>query len=82
MIFPTDLKETVIDILGDSQEVDKFIESTDLFVYHFGLGMQIRNHYKLWKDKELEKYIEEDEFIHPDDISYDWMLEAQKQMKV
>ena len=64
MRVPIDLKDTIILILSDNlkdmSEVEKFKKcpEDDLISYHHGLGTDIRNHYKLWEDKEIEKYVD------------------------
>ncbi len=36
---------------------------------HFGLGMSLRNNWKLWHDSELAKYLKRRGFEHPDGMS-------------
>jgi len=90
MIFPSDLKETVIlalsDNLKDMKGVDIFSKTSenDLIRYHMGLGMMLRNHYKLWEKKKLEKYINPDDYTeyfmysNADDLSFEFIKEAQR----
>lgn len=90
MIYPEDLKETAILLLTDDlknmEELKNFTEIDDEFKlidYHFGLGMALRNHYKLWVQKNLDKYLEEDEmFIGADDVSFKFMKKAQELIKM
>jgi len=90
MTFPADLKETVIlalsDNLKDMKAVEVFSKASEieLFRYHMGLGTMIRNHYKLWEKKKLEKYINPDDYMeylmysNADELSFEFMKEAQK----
>ena len=51
----------------------------DMINYHFNIGMELRNHYKLWesKIKQLDEFGFE---VHPDDISFEFIKEAQRQI--
>ena len=85
MKYPNDLKEIVVleltNNLKDYTELNKFqvCNTQDLYMYHFGLGTFLRNYYKLWET--IEEYVSEDEFIHPDDVSFEFLKEAQKQLQ-
>ncbi len=41
----------------------------DMALYHFGLGMWMRNNWGLWKGSRLSKYFNELGVHHPDDMS-------------
>ena len=73
--IPTNLEETykVIDdleITGKSEWLSKN-EEDSISISHMGLGIWIRNNFKLWEDKnELKNWFIDNYFIdHPDDIS-------------
>ena len=88
MLYPDDLVEMVklaiSDNLKNMNAIDEFVQMTDdeLIVHHFGIGMYIRNHYKLWDNKQLKKYTKNVfPTPHPDDISYIWLIKARDLMK-
>jgi hypothetical protein len=41
----------------------------DMIVYHFGLGMWLRNNWGLWGGSRLSEYFNEIGLHHPDDMS-------------
>ena len=73
--IPDDLKDVILNIFSEEKgELDKFIqtENDDLIIYHHGLGTILRNHYKLWDDKNILKYSDE-LFTCPDELSFEWI---------
>ena len=85
MHYPIDLIEIttlfLTDNLKNMKELDIFIktDSDNLIVYHMLLGMHLRNHYKMW-DMETQ-YDESGMPIHVDDLSFEYIKEAQKILK-
>ena len=85
LTYPNDLRETVVLLLTDNLKDMKLIKEftdtkgDDIIKYHHGLGTMIRNHYKLWEETELEKYLGGG-YCHPDDTAYWFMREAQRQL--
>jgi len=90
MKYPDDLAETVSVIVSDNcknmVEISVFAltPDDDLIRYHHGLGTDIRNHYKMWDEKVMEQYFEEDDLFdrHPDDVCFKWLREAQIQIRL
>lgn len=78
MILPDGLLEDIKIKMTESGEIQEFLNSSegDLIQLHSTLGRYIRNEYKLWEDydSELDK--------HPDDASFEMILELHKQMKI
>ena len=71
---PKNLEEAVLQLERIHHDTTKqrILEMTeDLFTghSHFGLGMWIRNNWKLWKGGELAKYFNSIGIFHPDDMS-------------
>ena len=87
MKYPDDLVDTVSLILSDNckymVEINVFAltPDDDLIRYHHGLGTAIRNHYNLW-DSKVEQLDEYGFPIHPDDISFEFIKEAQRLLRV
>ncbi len=85
MIYPVDLVETVTlyvtDNLKDMSALKTFKDTKeeDMINYHFNIGMELRNHYKLWESK-IEQLDEFGFEVHPDDISFEFIKEAQRQI--
>jgi hypothetical protein len=53
---------------------DKFVRSTNINLFHFNLGMMIRNNWHLWeqdenKKNELVKFFNYYRIYHPDNMS-------------
>lgn len=86
-LYPDDLLETVKLMITDNL---KYMDALNLFAsfgkddllsHHLDLGMDIRNHYKMWDDDNIQKYVSAcTEYQHPDDLSFIWLLEAQRQL--
>jgi len=57
--------------LLDEEELEEFkkAEESELALYHFGLGMWIRNNWGLWLDSPLAQYFKSIGVQHPDDMS-------------
>jgi len=78
---PEDLVEVVklllSDDLKDFKPLNDFIntDENDLIIYHFSLGMELRNHYSLWTKKFEDEYGFK---IHPDDVSFEFIKLAHK----
>ncbi len=73
--IPNNLEETYkiidnLDIVGKKDWL-KTNEEESISISHMGLGMWIRNNFKLWEEKsELKNWFIDNYFIdHPDDIS-------------
>jgi hypothetical protein len=71
---PKNLNESIIQlnkIHNDSikNEIRNMTEKEFTGNSHFGLGMWIRNNWKLWKKSELSKSFNEIVIYHPDDMS-------------
>lgn len=67
-------------IIGWLVKYDMFdeLKSSDqagLINFHHSLGQWIRNKF-IWKH-----YDENDNFVHPDDISYEWIVEVSELIK-
>jgi hypothetical protein len=50
-------------------KIDAMKSENEMIEYHFGLGMQLRNSWGLWKGSPLWQYMHELGFTHPDDMS-------------
>lgn len=74
VVFTKEIKNKIIgylvknDIYNDLKSAD---EAT-ILVLHHSLGQWIRNKF-LWKN-----YGVEDAFVHPDDISYEWIVSVRE----
>jgi len=73
--IPNNLEETYkiidnLDIVGKKDWL-KTNEEESISISHMGLGMWVRNNFKLWEEKsELKNWFIDNYFIdHPDDIS-------------
>ncbi len=71
---PKNLNESIIllnKIHNDSikNEIRNMTENDFIGNSHLGLGMWIRNNWKLWKKSELSTYFNEIGISHPDDMS-------------
>ncbi|MBC8754819.1 hypothetical protein H2O64_09065 [Kordia sp. YSTF-M3] len=71
---PKNLNEALTQIdfqLSDSLkiEIKKKSESDFIGEVHFGLGLGIRNNWRLWKGSDLSKYFNDIGIYHPDDMS-------------
>lgn len=72
--IPKDLDEAFHEInsmLSDSARVEVAARSEDEFVEesHFGLGLWMRNNWKLWGDSQCANYFKRKDVSHPDDMS-------------
>ena len=47
----------------------KFTDEEDLYRYHLGLGMGLRNNWGLWRNSRLRQYFNKMGIHHPDDMS-------------
>ncbi len=50
-------------------EIDAMESEKDMIKYHFGLGLNIRNGWGLWRGSALAKHMQELGFTHPDIMS-------------
>jgi len=81
MNSPENLEEYVREIMSKDDLKDfKETSTDDLLMYHHGLGTELRNHYNLWDEEELKKYISEIEHYHPDDLSYMWIVNLHRKL--
>jgi hypothetical protein len=73
--IPKDLDDAIIQLdklIGDSIFKAKFKaynEEEISGMYHFTLGLWIRNNWQLWNGSRLSKYFNEKGIYHPDDMS-------------
>jgi hypothetical protein len=72
--IPKNLEEALTQIdfnLSDSLKVEigKKTENDFISESHFGLGIGMRNNWKLWKGSDLSKYFNDIGIHHPDDMS-------------
>src|SRR5215475_10336081 len=70
---PINLDEAVLQlakILPDTtqQQILSMTEDEFLEVSHFGLGMSIRNSWRLWRGGKLADYFKSKGIFHPDDM--------------
>jgi len=79
--YPKDLLEVTKNMFEDKEGILKFIASNELELYHFSLGMYLRNHYKLWNIKEMHKYVDKESWYSADEVSYKFVEKAQKLLK-
>lgn len=54
---------------SDLSKIDAMSSAEEMSLFHFGLGMRLRNTWGLWQDSELARYMQTQGFIHPDDMS-------------
>jgi hypothetical protein len=71
---PKNLNESIVQlnrIHNDAikNEIRNMTENEFIGNSHLGLGMWIRNNWKLWKKSELSSYFNEIGILHPDDMS-------------
>ena len=71
---PVNLEEAVLQltrILPDTtqQNIHSMTEDEFLVGSHFGMGMWIRNNWKLWRGGQLADYFKTKGIFHPDDMS-------------
>ncbi len=72
--IPKNLEEALKQIdfyVSDSLklEIKKKSEKDFIAETHFGLGIGMRNNWRLWKGSDLSKYFNNIEIFHPDDMS-------------
>ena len=73
--WPRTVAEAVNRLIQEMSEEDretlKNTPEKDLIMYHFSLGMWIRNEFGLWQgnDELLKSCRKKDPLIHPDDVS-------------
>jgi hypothetical protein len=53
----------------DLAKIDEMKSEEEMIQFHFGLGMNIRNGWGLWKNSKLAQYMRKLGFAHPDDMS-------------
>jgi hypothetical protein len=83
--IPKDLGDCFIELDKILSEIDKkeiiaLPAKRDMVQYHMGLGMWMRNTWRLWAGSRLQKYFMDRGIRHPDDMSgvimeyyYDWL---------
>lgn len=83
--IPKDLGDCFLELDKVLSEVDRkeiiaLPEKEDMIQYHMGLGMWMRNTWRLWAGSRLQKYFTDKGIHHPDDMSgvilsyyYDWL---------
>ena len=74
LYIPIDLSDAhqeLMTMLSEDELIEfKNTNEKDVIVmYHFGLGMWIRNNWKLWRGSRLSEYFDSLGVSHPDDIS-------------
>lgn len=86
--WPETIEEAVEQLLSLMSEEDKHcLKKTpkkDLIMFHFSLGLYIRNNFGLWKgNRELLQYISKSDFpfVHPDDASMIIIEELWKRLR-
>lgn len=64
----------------DKKEIQSLPKREDMIRYHHGLGMWMRNTWRLWAGSRLQKYFTDRGITHPDEMSsvilyhyYDWL---------
>jgi len=73
--WPRTVEEAVNRLIQEMSEEDretlKNTPEKDLIMYHFSLGMWVRNEFGLWQGNEelLKSCATKEPFIHPDDAS-------------
>jgi hypothetical protein len=72
--IPTTLEEAHLQLerqfsKEELAKIDAMKSEDEMTQYHFGLGMDIRNGWELWKGSALAQHMRKLGFIHPDDIS-------------
>ena len=73
--WPKTVEEAVNRMIQEMSEEDrtrlKNTPEKDLIMYHFSLGMWVRNEFGLWQgnDELLKSCAKKDPLIHPDDVS-------------
>ena len=86
--IPKDLSDCFVQLDKIFSDKDKreFIENEGNGLYHFGIGMWMRNNWGLWGGSRLQKYfIDKRGFMQPDDMSsyilsyyYYWLIGEHK----
>lgn len=83
--IPKDLGDCLVEldkILSeiDRKEISEMKSRDEMSLYHFGLGMWLRNNWGLWGGSRLQKYFDDRGIGHPDNMSgiildhyYDWV---------
>ena len=86
-LYPEDLLETVkLMVTQDLKYMEALnlfasFDTDDMLTVQLNLGAEVRNHYHLWDEEIMEKYVGNcSEYQHPDDLSFIWLLEAQRQL--
>ncbi len=70
-MIPTNLDECIQE-LEKSENIEGFknlAENDAIWIYHFNIGMYIRNEWGLWKGSELAKWFNNKDIYHADDMS-------------
>ncbi|MEO0574362.1 MAG: DUF6794 domain-containing protein [Pseudomonadota bacterium] len=70
---PTTVDEAIVAldlVLSDEDKAAiRANKEDEMYQYHFGLGMWIRNSWGLWRHSELANFLYEKGLHHPDDMS-------------
>jgi len=73
----------------DIETIKNLKSKDDLSLYHFGLGMWLRNNWGLWGGSRLQQYFFKKGIDHPDNISgiilsyyYDWLNGQNDEWKI
>lgn len=74
----TELDRMLKDV--DKKEMQSLPKRDEMIKYHLGLGMWMRNNWRLWGGSRLQKYFTDKGIAHPDDMSsvilfyyHDWL---------
>jgi len=72
-IIPKDLDDSLVKLDGilSTENIEKIKDSKeeDLVQFHMGLGLWIRNSWRLWANSRLKKWFNAKGIHHPDDMS-------------
>ncbi len=91
--IPKDLGDCFIELDKLLSEVDKnemksLPKRDDMIRYHMGLGMWMRNNWRLWGGSRLQKYFTDRKISHPDNMSsvilfyyHDWLTSKKETWK-
>jgi len=91
--IPKNLEECFIELdkilkPNDRKAIKELEAADDTALFHFGLGMWLRNNWGLWGGSRIQQYLESKGIDHPDSMSgviinyyYDWLNERHDKWK-